>query len=49
MRQFGFIFAIESSRNHPEIVSAAPHEIFLSSHRDAKRRPAFVRGRTQRV
>jgi len=43
MRQNRFIFAIESSRNHPEIDSAAPHEIFLSSHRDAKRRPrSFV-------
>src|SRR5438445_13806138 len=43
IRQFSFIFAIESSRNHPGIVSAPPHEIFLSSHRDAKRRPrSFV-------
>ena len=48
MRQFGFIFAMESSRNHPGTASVPPHEIFLSSHRDAKRHPVFVRRRTQR-
>jgi hypothetical protein len=35
MRQHRLIPVMESSRNDPEIVSALPHEIFLSSH------PAF--------
>src|SRR4030095_6241851 len=44
------IFAIEYSRNHPGIVSVSPHEIFVWSHRNAKRRPrSFVRERTGEV
>src|SRR3979411_424633 len=32
MRQHRFFFVIEFSRNHPEIVSALPHPVFVSPY-----------------
>ena len=48
MRQNRFIFVIKSTRNDPGIVSASPHKIFLSSHRQTQKAAAFVCRRTQR-
>ena len=48
MRQNRFFFVIKSPRNDPGIVSASPHEIFLSSHRQTQKAAAFVCRRTQR-
>jgi hypothetical protein len=38
MRQSRFFFATKSPRKDPEIVSATPHEIFLSPHREIQTR-----------
>jgi hypothetical protein len=49
MRQYRSLLATESSRNDPEIVSALPHEIFLSSHpafQNRRRRVRFRRNAT---